>query len=68
MSSSTHKDDFEKMIDPNIQFPDKDFMKFSKVVNDKKSEVIPCVFYPRESSKLILYFHGNAEDIHLGFH
>jgi len=25
------------------------------------------VFYPRESIKIILYFHGNAEYIHLGF-
>ena len=32
------------------------------------STYIPCLFIPAESSKLMLYFHGNAEDLALAEH
>ena len=46
---------------------DNDFLKFSKSKNEKTSLYIPGLFYPKVSSKIILYFHGNAEDCALSF-
>ena len=39
------------------------------VINYKEVEHIPCLFLPneKEGNKLLIYFHGNAEDIGLSF-
>ena len=36
-------------------------------MNLKTSKYIPGVFYPKVSDKLMIYFHGNAEDCALAF-
>jgi len=38
------------------------------VVHNPQSRSIPALFIPRTSPKLMLYFHGNAEDIHIAQH
>jgi hypothetical protein len=34
-------------------------------VNAAESKAIPALFIPRCSTKLMLYFHGNAEDVQI---
>lgn len=47
--------------------PEKKQWKFTehkaRQVADKNSQFIPCLFVKAYSSKLMLYFHGNAEDL-----
>ena len=47
--------------------PEKKKWKFTeqkaRQVADKNSNFIPCMFVKAYSSKLMLYFHGNAEDL-----
>lgn len=46
--------------------PEKKLRKMvSEVVHSLESKAIPALFIPRSSSKLLLYFHGNAEDVHI---
>ncbi len=42
---------------------------FDVPLKDKTRTHIPCLFLPyaRGSSKLLLYFHGNAEDVGLAY-
>ena len=35
-------------------------------VADETSTHIPCMFVPAESNKVMIYFHGNAEDLAIG--
>lgn len=37
----------------------------SRVVHHKDSKAIPALWLPKTSKKLMIYFHGNAEDIHI---
>lgn len=38
-------------------------------LKEEKAEYIPCLYLPYDetSKKLIIYYHGNAEDIGLAF-
>ena len=49
--------------------PEKKQWKFmehkARQVAAASSTYIPCLFIPAESSKLMLYFHGNGEDLAL---
>lgn len=39
------------------------------IADDDDDEYIPCLYLPAEhgGTKLVIYFHGNAEDIGLAF-
>ena len=59
------------MEEPKI-VPEKKPWKFlehkARQVAPASSTYIPCLWIPAESSKLMLYFHGNAEDLGIAEH
>ena len=59
------------MDDPKIN-PEKKAWSFTehkaRQVAAATSHYIPCMFIPAASSKLMLYFHGNAEDLAIAEH